>query len=307
MFLITLSNVLITIFYILPGYILCKCRKAVADHMSTMSAFLVYVCSPCMVMSSFLSLDFSLEFIGRMGLFFLITLFLQTAFLLLLFLIFRKKTGEAKYRYLAVGSALGNVGFFGLPIIQALMPDHPEVTCYTAMYMVSLNILIFTAGAFGVTGEKKFISLRSALTCPVAITCFIALPLYVLGARAVIPTVVLDAVGLLGKMTTPMCMMILGVRLGMVPLKQLFFSPVPYLCCIGKLILFPLFSYAIVSFLPLDFAFKAAILVLSSTPCASVVFNLAEMYHSETDLAANCVLLSTLLCFLTIPTLTLLL
>ena len=73
------------------------------------------------------------------------------------------------------------------------------------------------------------------------------------------------------------------------------------------MLIFPLFCYFAVYFLPLDFSFKASILILAGTPCASVVFNLSEMYKSEPELSANCVLVSTLLCFLTLPVLTLLL
>lgn len=58
-------------------------------------------------------------------------------------------------------------------------------------------------------------------------------------------------------------------------------------------------------FLPLPEPFKISMLVLSGVPCASVIMGLAEIHHSETELAANCVLLSTLLCLFTIPLLTL--
>ena len=74
-----------------------------------------------------------------------------------------------------------------------------------------------------------------------------------------------------------------------------------------KLIVFPLFCYAAVYFLPLTQTFKASMLILSAAPCASMVLNVAEIYHGETELSANCVLLATLSCFITIPLLTLLL
>ena len=106
---------------------------------------------------------------------------------------------------------------------------------------------------------------------------------------------------LLGKMTTPLCMLILGIRLGVVDLKKLFVRPIIYLLCFTKMVFFPLFCYLCVRFLPLDYSFKASILILSSVPCASVILNLAEIHHAEEELAANCVLISTLLCFITIP------
>ena len=99
-------------------------------------------------------------------------------------------------------------------------------------------------------------------------------------------------------------MIILGIRLATVPFRSLFAKPMVYLVCFGKLIAFPLFCFALMYFLPLDPLIKATALILSATPGASVVFNLAEIYDSEADLSANCVLLTTLLCFLTIPLVT---
>ena len=59
--------------------------------------------------------------------------------------------------------------------------------------------------------------------------------------------------------------------------------------------------------LPLPEAFRASLLILSAVPCASIIFNMAEIHHREVELSANCVMLSTLLCLLTIPLVTMVL
>lgn len=306
-FSVALSNVIVTLLYIIPGFLLCKAKKAAADHLSTMSAVLVYICAPCMIVNSFLQIDFSLDDLGKMALFLAVTLILQTVFMLILYLIFRKKYEDSKYRILTIGSVLGNVGFFGLPVIKAILPEYPEVMCYSAVYVVSMNVLVFTAGVFCLTNDRKFITPKTAVLNPTTLSFFVALALYIAGAGKFLPDVLLNGVSILGSMTTPLCMVILGIRLATVPLAKLFMRPMIYVICACKLIIFPLFCYFAVYFLPLDFAFKASVLVLSAVPCASVILNLAEMHHAETELAANCVLLSTLVCFLTIPVLTLLL
>jgi predicted permease len=127
-----------------------------------------------------------------------------------------------------------------------------------------------------------------------------------LGAGKYIPEAITGGIGLMSSMSTPLCMMILGVRLATVSLKRLFVRPFVYLACLGKLVVFPLFCFAAVYFLPLNTAFKMSVVILSGTPCASVIFNLSEMHKAEPELGANCVLLSTLLCFTTLPLLTLL-
>lgn len=306
-FQIAFSNVLITLLFIVPGFIICKLKKATAEHLSTMSAVLIYVCSPCMIVNSFLQLQFSWSGFGKMALFFGVTLVLQIAFMLILYLVFRKKYADSKYRILTIGSVLGNVGFFGLPVVKAILPDFPEVTCYSSVYVLSMNMLVFTMGVFCLTNDKKYVSIRSAILNPATFSVLVALPLYFFGVRQYMPDLLADSIELLGNMTTPLCMIILGIRLATVSFKKLFTRPIIYIICALKMLIFPLFCYLAVYFLPLDFAFKASVLILSSVPCASVILNLAEMHRAETELAANCVLITTLLCFITIPVLVLLL
>ena len=307
MFSIALRNVLVTLLYILPGFLLGKLRRASADHLSTLSSFLIYVCSPCMLVSTFLTLEFSVNQLKEMLLFMVVTLLLQSLFMLALYLLFRRKYADAQYRVCTIGSVMGNVGFFGLPIVRALLPSSPIVMCYSSMYVISMNILSFTVGVFCLTTEKKYMSVKPAVLNPSTFGLLVGMLLYVTSLSSHIPDVLSDAVVLLGSMTTPICMTILGIRLSAVVLKKLFIRPMIYLTCLGKLVLFPLFCYAAVAFLPLSDAFKASVLILSATPCASVILTLAEMHRKETELAANCVLVSTLLCFVTIPLLVMIL
>ncbi len=307
MFTTALSNVLLTLMYIIPGYAMCKSKKVKADHMSSLSAILIYILSPCMIIHSFISLKYSSENLLNMGIFFITTLCLQAAFMAILYAVLHKKYEDARYRLVTIGCVLGNVGFFGLPIVKELLPNNPEVASYSCIFVVSMNLLVFTMGVFCLTNDSKYMTLGSALKNPSSIAFYIALPLYIFGAGQHIPELVMRALELLAKMTTPTCMIILGIRLATVPFKSLFTKPAVYAVCIGKLLVFPLFCFACTYFLPLPFSFKASILILSSAPSASVILNLAEMHHSETELSANCVLLTTMLCFLTIPLLVMLL
>ena len=305
-FQVALTQVLLTLFYITPGYLVSKMKKASAQHLPTLSAVLIYVCGPCMHISAFISMDFSWETLRGMALFFLVTIVLQSAFMAILYFLFRSRQEDARFRLLNIASTLGNVGFFGLPVIRALLPEHPEAACYSAIYCVSMNILVFTMGVFCLTKDKKYMSLKSALVNPTMIGFYIAMPLFFSSARRFIPQAALGALQLLGNMSTPLCMIILGIRLAQSPVKRLISRPFVYVISLAKLLAFPLFCYGAVALLPLDGAFKASVLILSATPCASIILNLAEMHRSETELSANCVLVSTLLCFLIIPVLTLL-
>lgn len=304
-FSIVFLNVFIMLLFLCCGFLLVKLHKCEVSHAKSFSGFLLYLCGPAMIISAFQTMEYSAENFGKIGIFFGTTLLIQLIFFGILYAILRRKHADAKYRILTVGALLGNVGFFGLPVVTALFPDQPIVACYSSMYVISMNLLVFTVGVFMITNERKYISLKAALLNPTTIAVFLALPLYLLNIH--LPEFLGNAVSLLGKMTTPLCMLILGMRLTTIPLKKLFTRPFAYMVCFLKLIVFPLFAYLSVLLCPyFDHTFKISLFVLSAAPSASVMLSLAELHGCEQELCANVTLLTTLFSILTIPVLMLL-
>lgn len=125
-FLLTLTNVLVLVFYMIPGFIVRKTRLVSEKGLSTVAGILIYCTTPFLVMSAFIDIDFSLEMLGNLALFFAVTLVIQAAFIAIIALIFRKKFEDARYRILCIASAMGNVGYFGIPIVRAIFPEMPE-------------------------------------------------------------------------------------------------------------------------------------------------------------------------------------
>lgn len=301
---VAFTNVLLTLLYIIPGFISRKTNITKAEHLPSISAILVYVCSPCMIVSSFLDTERTWPNISQILLFFVVSLIIQAVLTFALYSIFRKKFHDAKYRMLTVSFGLGNAGFFGIPIIEALLPGHPEVACFACVYIVGMNMITFTLGAYCLTGDKKRMEFKKAFLNPSFISLVVALVLFAINVKAIMPDMLMNAIRLLKSTTTPLCMIILGIRLASVSFKKLFTRAYVYIICACKLLIFPFLCLGIVYFLPsgvFSDVFKAAMFILGGTPCAAVMLNLAEMYHGETELAANCVLLSTLMCVLTIP------
>lgn len=300
MFLNVLPNLGLMVVYIAIGFILTKTKLTKTEHGKSLSAILVYVLNPCMIISSFLRMEFSKEGIINLGLFFAATFVFQLLVFIALFLIFRKKFVDPKYRILTVGSVLGNVGFFGMPLICSIFPEEPIVACYSCAYIVSMNILVFTAGTYMITNDRKYMSLKSAFLNSTVIGLLIGLPLYIFKVH--LPSYVSTPIELLGKMVTPVCMIVLGMRLAASSFKKLFTRPFVYIVCAIKLVIFPLLAYLSVVFIPgLSTVFKVSMFVLSMTPAGVIINSLAELHQCEQELSANVVLVSTLLCIATIP------
>ncbi len=306
-FSVTFSNVLLTLLYLFPGFLLCKLRKVRAEHLSSVSVILLYVCGPGMFLNALTALDFSTELLRRMGLFLVFSLSGEIAMMLIILLLLGKRRKEFSMRMLSIASVMGNVGFFGMPVIRALFPGAPEAAVYSCVFNISLNILAWTVGVFTLTGEKRYISLRAAFLNPTVLSVAAGLVLYILKAKTWLPALLQDGFRIIGAMSTPLCMLILGIRLATMDFRKLFTTPLVWLIAAGKLLVFPLFCYLLVLAFPFDPVFRGSILILAATPCASILLNLAEIHHNGQELAANCALLTTLLSVATIPLLSLLL
>ena len=307
-FSVTFSNVLLMLLYLLPGFFMCKVKKVKPDHLSSISVILLYICGFALYVNALSYLDPSPELFRKMGLFLLFSLAGEVLLMLLILLVIgKKRRKEFGLRMLSIATVMGNVGFFGMPVVRALFPDAPEAAVYSSMFNAALNIIAWTVCVFTLTGEKKHISLKAALLNPSMLAVFTGAVLCLLNARDWMPDILRTGFSTLGAMSTPLCMIILGARLATMDFRKLFTTPLVWLISAGKLIVFPLFCWALTLPFNLDPVFRGSILILAATPCASILLNLAEIHHNGQELAANCALLTTLLSIITSPLLSLLL
>lgn len=309
-FLTTFYNVALVLLYAIPGFILVKVNKASVNHLKTLAAILLYILSPCMIINAFQQIERSKKMAINMAVFTLITFLLQVLMILLAFIfayfVNKKLSDEKKLKRIGlVATALGNVGFFGLPIIRSLLADYPEAQVYSTLFVLSMNLLIFTVGAFAVTGDKKYMSFKSLILNPTTISVFVALIIFAFDFKfydaGKFGHLLGDGIELLGKATTPVSMIILGMRLAASSLVHVFTNIRAYIVSITKMVIFPLLCFLIVYFTPLDYSMRASIVILACAPCASVILNLSELLGSEQEYSANLVLISTMLSIITIP------
>ena len=158
-FSVTLENVILTLLYLSAGFILCRVRLVKAEHVSSISSTLLYLCGPCMFLGALMDLDPSPELTLNMFLFLVITFAAQVLFMLLVFLALGPRRKTFSGRMASIASVMGNAGFFGLPIVKALFPQAPEAAAYSCIFCVSMNILAWTLGVFVLTNYRKYISL----------------------------------------------------------------------------------------------------------------------------------------------------
>ena len=298
-FTVTLTTVAIMLLYTVPGYLLMKKGLVNKGSITTLATILLYVCSPMQVIYCIQQVEFSAYMLKYMVISLVLGLALMGGMMLILFLLTRKKQADITYRICTVAAAMGNCGFMGVPLLEALMPEYPQAMGFAAMFFVSYNILMWTLVSFIITRDKKYISIKKILLNPSVIAMAFGMLLFF--ARIRITGQLGDVVTLLNKMCTPICMLILGMRLALVPLKPIFSQPLQYASVAIKLVVFPLFALALMSLMPFERNYIIGNYILCAAPVGNMVLSFAELLGEGQDTAANVVILSTLLSLLSIP------
>lgn len=305
-FLIALSAVAILLVQAAPGFVFVKKKMISEDTAAALSKILLYMCQPCLAVYTFSSAEFSVEKLADLGLFALVTLLINGVMLGGAVLILRRKFADTSYRVLTLAMAFANCAFFGIPIIDVLLPDVADgLRIYTTVYATIMNILGWAIGIAIITGNARNVSAKKIFINPAMLGILLGVPLFVFSVK--LPEMLFDAITIVGRMTTPLSMIIMGVRLATTNLRSVFTSVKAYVAVAVKMLLMPLLAFVIVYFLPLPIEVKKTFFIICACPTASVVLNFSELCGAGQREAAASVLLSTILSILTLPTMMLML
>lgn len=298
-FLITLTAVAVMLGYSVPGFVLIRSGKISKETIGAFAVVLMYVCSPCLNIYTFIKTDMTGRILKEAVIVLVVSLLVQVFILLFFKWFFRKKFDDVKYRVCTIATAMGNCSFMGVPLLEAVMPDNPEAVVMSTVFCLGMSLIGWTLSSYIISNDKTYMSIKKAIVNPSMISFFIAIALII--ARVEIKGQALSMITLLGKMSAPMCMLIMGMRLATMELKAVFSDKMAYVIVVIKQIMMPLLVFAIMSMLPVDPYLVKCMFILSATPIASMVLNYAELIGQGQKRAANLVLVGTMLSIVTLP------
>ncbi|MCQ2800185.1 MAG: AEC family transporter [Bacilli bacterium] len=309
-FFTVLINVGVMMLYAIPGVLLVLFKLLKSEHAKAIATILLYVCSPLLTIYSFQKISYSVETSLELLIAFVFGLVTMLGMTLLMYLVFKKKNEDVRYRVAAVCCAFGNEAFLGVPIMEALLPSYSAGAAMCAIYLTAMNLIGWTVACFIITKDKKYISIKRIALNPATIAFVIALLMYFFNLKiADIPTAgepLMNCVTIVAKMSAPLCMIALGMRLGSMNIKKIFLEPLRYLVIAVKQFGFPLIVFLAVFFLPIPTELKMTLVILSAVPVAQIAQTFAELVgQGQEDAVANC-LASTITSVISIPLISLL-
>lgn len=298
-FIITLGAVAVMLGYAVPGFVLVRTHHIHKDSIQAFAQILMYVCAPCLNIYTIVNVPYSKKLVMDAAAVFVVSVLVQVGLLLFFKYLFRRKYDDVKYRVCTIATAMGNCGFMGVPLLEAIMPEHPEAVLMSTVFCFGMSLIGWTLASYIISNDRTYMSLKNALFNPSSLSIMIAIPIFVLGLQ--IPEQLNTMITLLGKMSAPMCMLIMGMRLATMNMKNVFTDISVYGIVAIKQFGMPLLVFGIMRMLPVDQYLVKTMFILSAAPIASMVLNYAELIGQGQKRAANLVLVGTMLSIITLP------
>ena len=294
-----LSQMLLLFGVIMIGFGSTKLGFWAPDLNKKMSHFVLNVTAPMLILSSVMGdgLVFERDEIARIMWVAVVNYAVIFPFAYIVSGVWRQKDeymrGQLKFM-----TTFGNVTFIGFPAVSAIFGE--RALFYAAVLTIPFNLLMYTIGEVFIAGGSAKNAIRPKRVfspCVVAALLTIVLAFWKLPT----PPLVCRFFHLVGDMTIPVALLIVGSTLATMPKRAMLGSRFAYIASFVRLLVVPAVVWGVLSLLPIDrFTMQVAV-VLSGMPVGVNGVMFCLKYGKDERLMAQTIFLSTALSMLTIP------
>lgn len=204
-----------------------------------------------------------------------------------------------------IGFALmfANVGFIGYPIVSSIFGPH--AVFYAALLNMPNTFFIFTAGVMLIKGEYSLKQFNpKVLVSPAMLGAFLAAIIVALGIHT--PDIIARPVTMVGNITVPAALMIIGSSKAKLPIREIIGSPKVYITALLRLTIVPLSIYFLFKACGVSDLVNNINTVVIAMPVASFGTMFCLKYGRNPSLITETTFITTLGSIITIPLITLL-
>lgn len=293
-----ISQMTILLLIIAVGYATAKCKVFPEGTNKVLAQLVIVVTNPCMVLYSVLGSDRILtnrEVLLLTGIALAVFAVLIALGRLLPRLLHCPKEDVNVYRFM---STFANMGFMGFPVIKALYGA--GAVFYASIFNLVFQFVVYTYGValLAPKNSKDRFSWKT-LVSPIIIASVLAYIFYLTDFEA--PQLLTDGLGMLGNVTSPVAMLVIGIALSKVPFKEVFTNRRLYILNFIRLLVLPLIAFFILRNISTDPILLGIPVVMLGMPVATLTTLMSAKYGGNERLAAAGVFMSTLISFITIP------
>ncbi|RGR57508.1 AEC family transporter [Dorea formicigenerans] len=282
--------------YMMIGYVACKKEYFDQEFGKKLSWLVVNVANPMLAISAVVNNE---EQIAKKD--FYVTVLLAIcfyAFFLILAQILPRLIGVQKsdigvYKMM---TTFNNIGFMGFPVIAAVYGNGALI--YAVPFSIMFNILCYTWGIQTLCGGgergnwKRIINIGTISGIISIVLFFMQIP---------VPKMICSLSAGLSNLTGPLSMLVIGISIAAMELKDLFTDVKLLKFALIKLLAVPVAAMLLVCQVIDNRLICEVFLVMMATPAASMCAMLSQQYGGDYELAAKGVALTTILSVVTMP------
>ena len=280
------------------GYLLVKTKTLTVDDSKTLSKLLLFVVSPCAIITSF-TLEFTPDKLFGLGLAFLGAILVHIIYIPLAEVL-SKIFGFAPIEKATI--IYSNSGNLIIPLVGAILGK--EWVLYTSGYMVVQTILLWTHAKSLVCNEKSY-DIKKILLNINVIAIIVGLCIFFFQIQ--IPSLLSSTLDKVGSMMGPVAMIVIGMLIGNMNFRDVFKEKRTYMICLMRLIVFPLIIVLALKLsgltsLTADASQIFLITVLAaSAPAAATITQFAQLYNKHPGYASVMNVMSVIFSIVTMP------
>lgn len=282
--------------YMMIGYVACKKEYFDQEFGKKLSWLVVNVANPMLAISAVVNNE---EQIAKKD--FYVTVLLAIcfyAFFLILAQILPRLIGVQKsdigvYKMM---TTFNNIGFMGFLVIAAAYGNGALI--YAVPFSIMFNILCYTWGIQTLCGGgekgnwKRIINIGTISGIISIVLFFMQIP---------VPKMICSLSAGLSNLTGPLSMLVIGISIAAMELKDLFTDVKLLKFALIKLLAVPVAAMLLVCQVIDNRLICEVFLVMMATPAASMCAILSQQYGGDYELAAKGVALTTILSVVTMP------
>lgn len=280
------------------GFVLFKCHIFDEYTNKKISALIVNVASPMLIISSIAGVEGSNKSI----------VFLMIGAGILMYIVFIilgkiinrifpfPKKDWPVYECMVV---FANTGFMGYPVLLDVFGQ--EAVFYASLIHMAFNFFVYTYAIMCLTkGDDSEFKLNfKQLLTPGIILIFVGIFIYLFDIQ--LPSVLMDTINSVGSLTAPLSMMMIGSSLAVYPIKDSFTDWRSYVFAFVRLMIVPFVTMIMCRLLHIDAYYANITIITNAMPVGSMVLMLATQYNANVKIVTRNIVVSTLLSVITIP------
>ena len=280
------------------GFVLFKCHIFDEYTNKKISALIVNVDSPMLIISSIAGVEGS----NKSIVFLMIGagILMYIGFIILGKIINRifpfPKKDWPVYECMVV---FANTGFMGYPVLLDVFGQ--EAVFYASLIHMAFNFFVYTYAIMCLTkGDDSEFKLNfKQLLTPGIILIFVGIFIYLFDIQ--LPSVLMDTINSVGSLTAPLSMMMIGSSLAVYPIKDSFTDWRSYVFAFVRLMIVPFVTMIMCRLLHIDAYYANITIITNAMPVGSMVLMLATQYNANVKIVTRNIVVSTLLSVITIP------